>query len=60
MEERELFEPAPGDPVSPVGVTDPPLNPESVGTEIESCLIDMFLFFVFFLFFLIDMRLRCT
>ena len=29
MEERELLEPAPGEPVNPVGVTDPPLKPES-------------------------------
>ena len=27
MEERELFDPAPGEPVKPVGVTDPPLKP---------------------------------
>ena len=29
MEERELLEPAPGEPVNPVGVTDPPLKPAS-------------------------------
>ena len=27
MEESELLEPAPGEPVNPVGVTDPPLKP---------------------------------
>ena len=34
MEDRELFEPAPGDPVNPVGVTEPPLNPENRRCEI--------------------------